>query len=186
MGSLPVNDRAAPTQAVARALAAARLRYDLLRAIHDAVDACGGPEAFAKKAGVRAGLVRRVLDGDGNVRINLLAHWLHTAGYELVVRLVPAGAPRRAVIEERDGLREETEALLAPTKYGRPGVEWAPGREQADGALPRMLPEVEARRTVAHWRATGHVPDAVLLRREHTAWHRWPLDEEEADQLAPE
>lgn len=94
------------------------------------------------------------------------------------------------MLSDRDKLAARVAELeaehTAPTKYGRPGVDWAAGREQVDGALPRMLPEVEARRTVAHWRQTGHVPDAVLLRREHTAWHRWPLDSDEADTLNQE
>lgn len=117
-----------------------------------------------------------------------------------MVRLVPAGAPRRAALEERaeverlrrelaavtkqcDEWHEEAEAMLAPTEWGTPGMEWAWGEQRPDGttvARDYPMSEVQAR----HY--ARETPGGVLLRREHTAWHRWPLDEEEADRLAPE
>lgn len=45
--------------------------------------------------------MNQVFRGDGNLRVNTLAEYLHTMGYEADIRLVRAGEPRRATIEQR-------------------------------------------------------------------------------------
>lgn len=85
-------------------------------------------------------------------------------------------------------LEAKLASLTEPTEYGSPGVQWSvdhhgtvDGRPSGD-VVP--MGEKAARRTAASWRAAGILPDPVLLRREHTAWRRWPLDEAEADRMS--
>ena len=73
----------------ARALAGATLRHDVLAALHGAVGATdGGAEEIARRLGLRPARVRKVLDGDGDVSVGLLAEYLHAAGFELSLQLV--------------------------------------------------------------------------------------------------
>lgn len=128
------------------------------------------------------------MNGNGNVRINLLAAWLHAAGYELEFRLVPAGQQRQealerrgeieqlrqelaAALEERDTWREEADAMVAETEWGKPGVEWAIGN-RVDHQVTPMLPgtgDETILRQAIHDSAQRE--QMALLRREHTAWH---------------
>ncbi|MFF8500334.1 helix-turn-helix domain-containing protein [Streptomyces anulatus] len=84
-------------------LAAARLRRELLRVLHKGLEACGLTQSeLAQRLGVRKSAVSQALRGDGNLRVNTIASYLSAMGYELDVRLVEAGEPRKAVTEGRE------------------------------------------------------------------------------------
>jgi DNA-binding phage protein len=94
-------DRVAAKPGGEAALAAARLRREVLTALHEAFQASslGSQSAIARRLGVRRSAVNQVLRGDGNLRINTVAEYLHALGFELDVKLVPAGEPMRAELE---------------------------------------------------------------------------------------
>lgn len=95
-------DRMAGTVDGGRYLAAARLRYDVLGLLHKALTASGVNQTdLAKRLGVRKSAVNGVLRGDGNLRLNTMAEYLHELGFEADVHLVPAGEHRRATREDR-------------------------------------------------------------------------------------
>lgn len=50
---------------------------------------------------MRKSAVSQVLNSDGNVRITMLAEYLHATGYEMTVAVVPAGQPRAEVLARR-------------------------------------------------------------------------------------
>ncbi|GII61895.1 hypothetical protein Skr01_19800 [Sphaerisporangium krabiense] len=95
-------DRFAATVRGARALAAARLRHEVLATLHQALQLCGLSQSeVAEELGLRRSAVNQVFRGDGNVRINTLADYLHAMGFEADVRLVRAGEPRSATVQQR-------------------------------------------------------------------------------------
>ncbi|GHB21508.1 hypothetical protein GCM10010306_012660 [Streptomyces umbrinus] len=100
---MTLYERMAKSDRGARHLASARLRYEVLRKLHMALEASGLTQsALAEALKVRKSAVNQTLRGDGNLRIKTLAEYLQALGYELEVRLVEAGEPRRAVLEDRD------------------------------------------------------------------------------------
>lgn len=85
-----------------RSLASARLRRRVLVLLHKALEHSQMNQSdLAKKLGYRRSAVNQVFRGDGNVRIETLAEYLHEMGYELDLQLVNAGEPRRALSERR-------------------------------------------------------------------------------------
>ncbi|KAA1423396.1 helix-turn-helix transcriptional regulator [Mumia zhuanghuii] len=79
----------------ARRLAAARLRYRALEVLHEALEQSGTTKAaLAKTLGVGKSAVGQTLNGDGNIRLNTLADYLHALGQEVSLDLVPAGTAR--------------------------------------------------------------------------------------------
>lgn len=153
---MSLYERLAATPDGARALAKARARHDLLRALCWAVETAGGPAEFAKQAGIRVGRVRRVLNGDGNVRINLIADWLHAAGFEMEVRLVPAGQPRQDVLDRRAAyaqLKQERDDALDRIDYVRHEVN---GWNSRDQRLKRLIREALGDPT---WSGDGPMPE---------------------------
>lgn len=188
---MSLYDRLSATPEQRRALAQARLRFQVWDALWEAVGACGGEAEFRRLAGVSKRRLRRVSTERRDLGVTELADWLHAVGFELEVRLVPAGQPRRevlerraeiehlrrerdAAIEERDAWHAEADAMVASTAWGKPGVEWAVGYEgDTDLGKPfpyEPVPETDARALHATLRVEGQ--DAVLLRREHSAWHK--------------
>lgn len=120
---MSLYDRIASSEAGSRALADARLRREVLELIHSALEECGLTQVeIAKRLGVRKSAVNQVLRGDGNVRITTLAEYLYATGHEMTVGLVPAGQPRRAVLERRAKLGvtplEPYPAAEPPTPVG--------------------------------------------------------------------
>ncbi|HUY44801.1 MAG TPA: helix-turn-helix domain-containing protein [Streptosporangiaceae bacterium] len=85
------------------ALAAARLRREVLVALHEAFAASDvhTQSEVAERLNVRKSAVSQVFRGDGNLRINTLADYLFALGFELNIQLVVAGEPRRAELEGR-------------------------------------------------------------------------------------
>jgi hypothetical protein len=103
MVAMTLYDRLAATPDGSRRLARARLRHETLCLPHQAQAASGlSPEAIAAKLSTRARTVRRAFDGNGDLTVSALADYLHALGYELELRLVAAGEPRRKAVEGRD------------------------------------------------------------------------------------
>jgi transcriptional regulator with XRE-family HTH domain len=96
-------DRVAGKPGGETALAAARLRREVLVVLHEAFEASGLPtqSEIAKRLNVRRSAVNQVFRGDGNLRVNTLAEYLFALGFELNISLVAAGEPRRAELENR-------------------------------------------------------------------------------------
>jgi transcriptional regulator with XRE-family HTH domain len=83
-------------------LASARLRYEVLGVLHKALEVSGMSQSdLARRLNLRRSAVNQVFRGDGNVRISTLAEYLYAMGFELDLRLVQAGEPRRAALEGR-------------------------------------------------------------------------------------
>lgn len=94
--------RLAATEDGARALASARLRYEILAALHESLEESGITQTeLARRLGIRKSAVNQVLNGDGNMRISTLAEYLHAMGLEAVLETVAAGSPRRQVEANR-------------------------------------------------------------------------------------
>lgn len=83
-------DRTAALPDGARALAQARLRSAVAGALWDACD--GMPPRPPRR------WRRSPLDRAGRIRVDELAGFLHDRGFELEVRLVPAGQPRAEAV----------------------------------------------------------------------------------------
>jgi transcriptional regulator with XRE-family HTH domain len=96
-------DRVASKPGGQAALAAARLRREVLVALHQAFAASGleTQTEIARRLNVRKSAVSQVLRGDGNLRITTLAEYLYALGFELDINLVTAGEPRRAELTGR-------------------------------------------------------------------------------------
>lgn len=96
-------ERIARTDDGAKRLAVARLKREVLRALHTALKASGlNQKELASRLKVRKSAVSQALRGEGNLRVQTVAEYLHALGYELDVRLVEAGEPRKAALEDRE------------------------------------------------------------------------------------
>ncbi|GAB3337668.1 helix-turn-helix domain-containing protein [Micromonospora halotolerans] len=96
-------DRLSATSKGARALSAARLRYQVLKVLHRSLEQSRLTQVeLAKRLGVRKSAVNQVFRGDGNVRVSTLAEYLHEMGLELAIETVPLGTHRAAATEEMD------------------------------------------------------------------------------------
>lgn len=90
----------------ARRLASARLRYRVLEVLHEALAAADTTKAdLARRLGIRKSAVSQVFGGDGNVRVNTLAEYLHSLGFELELGAVPAGTARQQATGQCPPLR---------------------------------------------------------------------------------
>ncbi|MGW4412627.1 helix-turn-helix domain-containing protein [Nonomuraea sp. NPDC004702] len=80
--------------------------------LHKALESSGLTQSdLAKKLGYRRSAVNQVFRGDGNVRIETLAEYLHEMGFELDAHLVPAGE-HRAAFERK---KAASVRLIAPS-----------------------------------------------------------------------
>lgn len=96
-------ERMAQSDRGARILASARLRHEVLRKLYLALEGSGLTQnRLSEILRIRKSAVSQTLRGDGNLRIKTLAEYLHAMGYELELRLVEAGEPRKAALEARD------------------------------------------------------------------------------------
>jgi hypothetical protein len=114
-------DRVASKPGGEQALAAARLRREVLVVLHQAFAASGlhTKSEIARRLNIRRSAVSQVFRGDGNLRITTLAEYLSALGFELQIGLVEAGEPRRAELEARAAAPA---IATAPALPGRP---WA-------------------------------------------------------------
>ena len=100
---MTLYDRLAATPDGSRSLARARLRRETLRCLHRAQVASGlSVTEIADAIGGRQRDVQRDFDGDWNIKPDLVARYLHAMGYEVELRIVDAGEPRRKVVEGQD------------------------------------------------------------------------------------
>lgn len=96
-------DRVNSSDEGSRALAGARLRYEVLKVLHRALEQSGlNQTQLARKLGVRKSAVNQVFRGDGNVRVTTIAEYLHEMGMELSVHPVPGTHREAATRESRD------------------------------------------------------------------------------------
>jgi transcriptional regulator with XRE-family HTH domain len=85
----------------ARALSAARLRYEVLKVLHRGLDLAQIPQTeLARRLGVRKSAVNQVFRGDGNLRISTLAEYLHELGLEIRIAAVPLGTQRAEAVAD--------------------------------------------------------------------------------------
>jgi len=103
-------DRVASKPGGEAALAAARLRREVLVALDQAFAASGleTQTEIARRLNVRKSAVSQVLRGEGNLRITTLAEYLFALGFELDINLVRAGEPRRAELMGRSAVPAHT------------------------------------------------------------------------------
>nr|WP_237557934.1 helix-turn-helix transcriptional regulator [Streptomyces sp. SID5470] len=79
------------------------MRREALRILHRALEASGLTQSqLAERLHLRKSAVSQVFRGDGNLRVTTMANYLSAMGYELDIRLVKAGEPRKAVLERRE------------------------------------------------------------------------------------
>lgn len=108
----------APSDDFVQRRAGARLRYRVLEALHEAHSQSGLTQVeVARRLGRRKSAVGQVLNGDGNVTINTLAHYLAVMGFEADLGLLRVGELDRAEVEGRDP--EFVEEDHAPSHYKR-------------------------------------------------------------------
>ncbi|MFI2734747.1 helix-turn-helix domain-containing protein [Streptomyces sp. NPDC018711] len=104
-------ERLAATEEGARALAAARLRYEALATIHESLEESGVTQTeLARRLGIRKSAVNQVVHSDGNMRISTLAEYLHALGFELSLDRVKAGTAREKVVANRPHAECDDEA----------------------------------------------------------------------------
>ncbi|GIH71885.1 helix-turn-helix domain-containing protein [Sphaerimonospora thailandensis] len=135
-------ERVTATLKGARAVAAARLRHEVLALLHQAQLASRMTQSdVARELGVRRSAANQVFRGDGNIRTNTLAEYLHAMGFEADLRLVRAGEPRQAALEQR---------------AVRPAFEdWRIRRPQPTTSGVFVTNEGDDRPVLVRWAATG-------------------------------
>ena len=75
------------------ALASARLRRQVLRALDEGMASAGLTQAhLARRLGKSRSAVNQVLTGDGNLRIETLAEYLEAMGCEVILSVRATGA----------------------------------------------------------------------------------------------
>ena len=85
------------------ALASARLRRSVLRALDEGMESSGISQAeLARRLGRSRSAVSQVLTGDGNLRIETLAEYLEAMGCELVVSVRVADGLSTTAPTERE------------------------------------------------------------------------------------
>jgi len=97
-------DEERATEAGAQGLAAADLAGQVMRLIHQALDASKlDQKTLSEKLGVTQGRVSQVLNSDGNMRIAAVARYLRALGYEtqLIARPVAPGLPQLPLEPQR-------------------------------------------------------------------------------------
>lgn len=92
---MSLYDAIATTRGGQRHLAKARLRYQVLTLLHEALSRSGLNQTdLAEAADVTKSAVSQAFAGNGNLRIDTIAAYLDALGFELGLRLDPAGAAR--------------------------------------------------------------------------------------------
>lgn len=97
-----LHDRLAQSHEGRRALAAARLRYSVLKGLTKALRESGISQSeLASRLGIRRSAVNAVFKGTGNVRVNTVAEYLDMMGFEATLMVSPTGAARSRTQEWR-------------------------------------------------------------------------------------
>lgn len=96
-------ERLSSTSRGSAALSSARLRRAALGAIHRGMTLAGVSQAeLARSLGLRRSAVNQVVRGDGNLRLETLAEYLHAMGLEADIRLAEVGELRAASVQLRE------------------------------------------------------------------------------------
>ncbi|WP_073697193.1 helix-turn-helix transcriptional regulator [Mycobacterium sp. ST-F2] len=96
--NLTLIDEEQATDAGAQGLAAADLAGQVMRLLHQALEASGlDQKALAEKLGVTQGRVSQVLNGDGNMKVAAVARYLRALGYETRLSATPLTPDRPAL-----------------------------------------------------------------------------------------
>lgn len=94
---MSLYERLAQTGEGRRGLASARLRYEVLASLHEALSRSSKTQAdLAKALGIRRSAVNSVFKGTGNLRVNTVAEYLHELGLEGHIVVTPVGSGRAA------------------------------------------------------------------------------------------
>lgn len=107
------------TDAGAQGLAAADLAGQVMRLLHQALDASDlDQKSLAEKLGVTQGRVSQVLGGDGNMKVAAVARYLRALGYDTRLSAIPvtpglADLPR----ESRRGPSHRQQPVVAESRY---------------------------------------------------------------------
>lgn len=106
-----------------RRLASARLRRRVLVLLHEALGRSELNQSdLAKQLGIRKSAVNQVFRGDGNVRVDTLADYLHELGLEAEIKLVPAGTRRRAFTAATRAANAEASTSFSVVQIDYPGT----------------------------------------------------------------
>ncbi len=108
--SMTLIDEVEATDAGAQGMAAANLAGQVMRLLHEALDASDlDQKALAEKVGVSQGRVSQVLNGDGNLRVAAVARYLRAMGYDAQVAATPAeeALPKLSVHSSRRSPRKK-------------------------------------------------------------------------------
>jgi predicted XRE-type DNA-binding protein len=106
-------DEEQTTDAGAQGLAAADLAGQVMRLLHQALDASElDQKALAEKLGVTQGRVSQVFNGDGNMKVAAVARYLRALGYEIHLSATPvtAGLPALPLAPRRRSVRPPQQA----------------------------------------------------------------------------
>lgn len=112
-------DEEQATDAGAQGLAAADLSGQVVRLLHQALDASDlDQKDLAAKLGVTQGRVSQVLNGDGNMKVAAVARYLRALGYETQLTASPIipGLPALPREPRRRAAREHQSAVTE-TRY---------------------------------------------------------------------
>ncbi|GHE43834.1 hypothetical protein GCM10017673_52470 [Streptosporangium violaceochromogenes] len=157
-------ERIAGTARGAKALASARLRHEVLAALHQALTLSGLAQSdVAKSLGVRRSAANQVFRSDGNVRINTLADYLFAMGFELDVRLVRVGEPRKATLERRPVQPAVPDWRVQPPC--RPALPMAPAPSEVVDPPVRVRWDAPVNAPVAAYASSTANPGAVVSMR---------------------
>jgi transcriptional regulator with XRE-family HTH domain len=168
-------DRFAATERGGRALAGARLRHEILSVLHQAFQLCRMSQSdLADRMGKRRSAVNQVLRGDGNLVVNTVAEYLFAMGFELDVRLVRAGEPRRATVERREIRPVAADWRVSPSQPTISGVfvsssgDDGNGRDDAPILVQWEAAQVAHTRTIQLKAEVTSLPPASSFRTLHS------------------
>lgn len=92
---MSLHDRLSQSVEGRKSLAAARLRYSVMKSLSRALTESGLSQSeLALRLGLRRSAVNAVFKGTGNVRVNTVAEYLHAMGYEASLVVAPSGSAR--------------------------------------------------------------------------------------------
>lgn len=121
------------------ALAAARLRYSVLKSLTRALRESGLSQSeLANRLGLRRSAVNAVFKGTGNVRVNTVAEYLDSMGFEATLVISPTGDARFQTQEWR-----ELTAPRTPVSVGAAASSLLSGKDSFWSPLGPATPKLD-------------------------------------------